>query len=123
MASPRWREMFTPIPRFTPLEPMPPRPAVVSWRPPRIVPDAGAYICGYCPSPPISTAANPCAPFGPELCRADRLAPRVQEESKQVPVVRSLRMSRPAAAVHRVIKAYDVRGLVGDEINDSFVGR
>ena len=30
-------------------------------------------------------------------------------------------MSRPAAAVHRVIKAYDVRGLVGDEINDSFV--
>ena len=30
-------------------------------------------------------------------------------------------MSRPAAAVHRVIKAYDVRGLVGDEIDDSFV--
>ena len=27
-------------------------------------------------------------------------------------------MSRPAAAVHRVIKAYDVRGLVGDEIDD-----
>src|SRR5271167_2844972 len=30
-------------------------------------------------------------------------------------------MSRPAAAVHRVIKAYDVRGLVGEEINESFV--
>ena len=30
-------------------------------------------------------------------------------------------MSRPAAAVHRVIKAYDVRGLVGTEIDDSFV--
>ena len=27
-------------------------------------------------------------------------------------------MSRPAAAVHRVIKAYDVRGLVGDEIDE-----
>src|ERR1700724_774352 len=30
-------------------------------------------------------------------------------------------MSRPAAVVHRVIKAYDVRGLVGDEIDESFV--
>jgi phosphomannomutase len=30
-------------------------------------------------------------------------------------------MSRPAEAVHRVIKAYDVRGLVGDEIDESFV--
>jgi len=30
-------------------------------------------------------------------------------------------MSRPPAAVHRVIKAYDVRGLVGDEIDESFV--
>ena len=30
-------------------------------------------------------------------------------------------MSRPAAAVHRVIKAYDVRGLVGAEIDESFV--
>ncbi len=30
-------------------------------------------------------------------------------------------MSRPAAAVHRVIKAYDVRGLVGEEIDDGFV--
>ena len=30
-------------------------------------------------------------------------------------------MSRPAAAVHRVIKAYDVRGLVGEEIDASFV--
>jgi phosphomannomutase len=30
-------------------------------------------------------------------------------------------MSRSAAAVHRVIKAYDVRGLVGEEINESFV--
>src|SRR5580693_575303 len=29
------------------------------------------------------------------------------------------RMSRPAAAVHRVIKAYDVRGLVGEEIDES----
>ena len=28
-------------------------------------------------------------------------------------------MSRTAAAVHRVIKAYDVRGLVGDEIDES----
>jgi phosphomannomutase len=28
-------------------------------------------------------------------------------------------MVRPAAAVHRVIKAYDVRGLVGDEIDES----
>ena len=28
-------------------------------------------------------------------------------------------MSRPAAAVHRVIKAYDVRGLVGEEIDDA----
>jgi phosphomannomutase len=30
-------------------------------------------------------------------------------------------MSRPAAAVHRVVKAYDVRGLVGEEIDESFV--
>ncbi|WP_428342016.1 phosphomannomutase/phosphoglucomutase [Mycobacterium sp.] len=30
-------------------------------------------------------------------------------------------MSRPAAAVHRVIKAYDVRGLVGTQIDESFV--
>src|SRR6478735_8839360 len=30
-------------------------------------------------------------------------------------------MSRPAAAVHRVIKAYDIRGLVGEEIDDAFV--
>ncbi|SPM38364.1 Phosphomannomutase [Mycobacterium numidiamassiliense] len=30
-------------------------------------------------------------------------------------------MSRSAEAVHRVIKAYDVRGLVGDEIDESFV--
>ncbi|MBS9534881.1 phosphomannomutase/phosphoglucomutase [Mycobacterium sp. M1] len=30
-------------------------------------------------------------------------------------------MSRPAAAVHRVIKAYDVRGLVGSEIDESLV--
>lgn len=30
-------------------------------------------------------------------------------------------MSRPAAAVNRVIKAYDVRGLVGDEIDEQFV--
>ncbi|PND56077.1 phosphomannomutase/phosphoglucomutase [Mycobacterium sp. ENV421] len=30
-------------------------------------------------------------------------------------------MSRPADAVRRVIKAYDVRGLVGDEIDDAFV--
>jgi phosphomannomutase len=30
-------------------------------------------------------------------------------------------MSRPAAAVHRVIKAYDVRGLVGEEIDEAFV--
>jgi phosphomannomutase len=30
-------------------------------------------------------------------------------------------MSRPAAAVHRVIKAYDVRGLVGEELDDDFV--
>ena len=30
-------------------------------------------------------------------------------------------MSRSAAAVQRVIKAYDVRGLVGEEINESFV--
>ena len=30
-------------------------------------------------------------------------------------------MSRPAAAVHRVIKAYDVRGLVGEEIDESLV--
>jgi phosphomannomutase len=30
-------------------------------------------------------------------------------------------MSRPAAAVNRVIKAYDVRGLVGEEIDDAFV--
>ncbi|MGV0741617.1 phosphomannomutase/phosphoglucomutase [Mycolicibacterium sp. XJ870] len=30
-------------------------------------------------------------------------------------------MSRPAAAVHGVIKAYDVRGLVGTELDDSFV--
>jgi phosphomannomutase len=29
--------------------------------------------------------------------------------------------SRPAAAVHRVIKAYDVRGLVGEEIDEAFV--
>ena len=30
-------------------------------------------------------------------------------------------MSRPAALVHRVIKAYDVRGLVGDELDEGFV--
>jgi phosphomannomutase len=30
-------------------------------------------------------------------------------------------MSRPAAAVHRVIKAYDVRGLVGEELDEAFV--
>jgi phosphomannomutase len=30
-------------------------------------------------------------------------------------------MSRPAAAVNRVIKAYDVRGLVGDELDEAFV--
>lgn len=30
-------------------------------------------------------------------------------------------MSRPAAAVHGVIKAYDVRGLVGSELDESFV--
>ncbi|MBX7434426.1 phosphomannomutase/phosphoglucomutase [Mycobacterium sp. Y57] len=30
-------------------------------------------------------------------------------------------MSRPAAAVQRVIKAYDVRGLVGEEIDEAFV--
>ncbi|HEU0190265.1 MAG TPA: phosphomannomutase/phosphoglucomutase [Mycobacterium sp.] len=30
-------------------------------------------------------------------------------------------MSRPAAAVHRVIKAYDVRGLVGEELDESLV--
>ena len=30
-------------------------------------------------------------------------------------------MSRPATVVHRVIKAYDVRGLVGDEIDESLV--
>jgi phosphomannomutase len=30
-------------------------------------------------------------------------------------------MSRSAAAVHRAIKAYDVRGLVGEEIDESFV--
>ncbi|MGZ6778463.1 MAG: phosphomannomutase/phosphoglucomutase [Mycobacterium sp.] len=31
-------------------------------------------------------------------------------------------MSRSAAAVHRVIKAYDVRGLVGEELDESLVG-
>ena len=30
-------------------------------------------------------------------------------------------MSRPAAVVHRVIKAYDVRGLVGDELDDALI--
>ncbi len=30
-------------------------------------------------------------------------------------------MSRPAATVHRVVKAYDVRGLVGDEIDEPLV--
>jgi phosphomannomutase len=30
-------------------------------------------------------------------------------------------MSRSAAAVHRVIKAYDVRGLVGEELDEQFV--
>jgi phosphomannomutase len=30
-------------------------------------------------------------------------------------------MSRPAAAVHRVVKAYDVRGLVGEEIDEPLV--
>ncbi|MDT5070813.1 MAG: phosphomannomutase, partial [Mycobacterium sp.] len=30
-------------------------------------------------------------------------------------------MSRPAAAVNRVIKAYDVRGLVGEELDEQFV--
>lgn len=30
-------------------------------------------------------------------------------------------MSRPAAAVHAVIKAYDVRGLVGEQIDEQFV--
>src|SRR5690349_6442815 len=31
-------------------------------------------------------------------------------------------MSRSATAVHRVIKAYDVRGLVGEELDEGFVG-
>ncbi|OBK94726.1 phosphomannomutase/phosphoglucomutase [Mycobacterium asiaticum] len=31
-------------------------------------------------------------------------------------------MSWPAEAVHSVIKAYDVRGLVGEQINEAFVG-
>jgi phosphomannomutase len=31
------------------------------------------------------------------------------------------KQSRPAAAVHRVIKAYDVRGLVGEELDEDFV--
>jgi phosphomannomutase len=30
-------------------------------------------------------------------------------------------MPRPAAAVHRVIKAYDVRGLVGEDLDEQFV--
>jgi phosphomannomutase len=30
-------------------------------------------------------------------------------------------MSRPAPAVQRVIKAYDVRGLVGEELDEGFV--
>jgi len=30
-------------------------------------------------------------------------------------------MSPPAAVVHRVIKAYDVRGLVGEELDEEFV--
>ena len=30
-------------------------------------------------------------------------------------------MSRPAAAVHRVIKAYDVRGLVGEDLDEALV--
>src|SRR5437588_5063802 len=30
-------------------------------------------------------------------------------------------MSRPAAAIHRVVKAYDVRGLVGEEIDEPLV--
>ena len=30
-------------------------------------------------------------------------------------------MSRPAEAVHAVIKAYDVRGLVGEQIDEAFV--
>lgn len=30
-------------------------------------------------------------------------------------------MSWPAEAVHSVIKAYDVRGLVGEQINEPFV--
>ncbi len=30
-------------------------------------------------------------------------------------------MARPAADVRRVIKAYDVRGLVGTEIDEAFV--
>ena len=30
-------------------------------------------------------------------------------------------MSRPAADVNRVIKAYDVRGLVGEQIDEQFV--
>jgi phosphomannomutase len=30
-------------------------------------------------------------------------------------------MSRSAAAVHHVVKAYDVRGLVGEEIDESLV--
>src|ERR1700757_596362 len=31
------------------------------------------------------------------------------------------RMSRPAATVHRVVKAYDVRGLVGEELDEPLV--
>lgn len=30
-------------------------------------------------------------------------------------------MSRPAATVHRVVKAYDVRGLVGEELDQPLV--
>ena len=31
-------------------------------------------------------------------------------------------MSRPAAAVQRVVKAYDIRGLVGAEIDEALIG-
>ena len=83
-----------------------------------------ADICACCPIPPTSRRARQPSRTRPDRpdaessdrrqLRADRLTAKESRRQESV-------MSRPAAAVHRVIKAYDVRGLVGEEIDESFV--
>src|ERR1700761_4922830 len=74
--------------------------------------DAAEATFGCCPTPPTSKLA-------PEPTNRFPLHDTLDDQVS--PSSGALSMSRPAAAVHRVIKAYDVRGLVGQEINESFV--